>query len=260
MHRYVEGRQLACTIDRLSDKHGDDDGPVLPMSSLTFLMTDIVGSTVLWEQHEAVMRLALARHDALVDETIRAHGGQQVRERGEGDSIFAVFAHATNAVTAAVDIMQALQNESWPPTTPLRVRLALHTGLAQARHGDYYGPIVNRCARIRSLAHGGQILASQTVATSVQRRLPPLVALRALGTVTLRGVDQPEMIYQVVHPSLVAQFPPLGILTTVEACTLKGGGASRKVPSCHPARFGGGRTRRSRCGRHAMPRLRARGG
>src|SRR5919202_5738308 len=132
----------------------------LPTGTVTFLLTDIAGSTRLWEQDAAAMRQALARHDALVEATVAEQGGQVIRPRGEGDSRFAVFARATDALAAAAALQQALYAEPWPTSAPLRVRLALHTGEADLRAGDYYGTVVNRCARLRAVAHGGQSLVS----------------------------------------------------------------------------------------------------
>src|ERR671938_340351 len=114
----------------------------LPTGTVPFLLTDIAGSTRLWEQHPTAMRQALARHDALIETGVVKHGGVVVRPRGEGDSRFAVFARATDAVTAAAAIQQALHAEPWPAETPLRVRVALHTGEADLRDGDYYGAAV----------------------------------------------------------------------------------------------------------------------
>src|SRR5262245_19259321 len=113
--------------------------PELPTGTVTFLFTDVEGSTALWDVHAAAMRAALARHDALVEGAVAAHGGRVVRPRGEGDSRFAVFARASAAVAAAAALQQALHAELWPPELPLRVRLALHTGEADLRAGDYYG-------------------------------------------------------------------------------------------------------------------------
>src|ERR687885_1500379 len=126
----------------------------LPTGTVTFLFTDIEGSTALGEHHPEAMRAALTRHDALVEGIMAAHDGHVVRPRGEGDSRFAVFARATDAVVAAAALQQALHGEPWPTPTPLRVRMALHTGEADLRTGDYYGAAVNRCARLRAAAHG----------------------------------------------------------------------------------------------------------
>src|ERR687885_566155 len=153
----------------------------LPAGTETFLLTDIAGSTRLWEQHPAAMRQALVRHDALVETVVVEHGGVVVRPRGEGDSRFAVFPRATEAVAAAAAIQHALHEEPWPQETPLRVRMALHTGDADVRDGDYYGSAVNRCARLRAAAHGGQTLLSGVTAELVRERMPTGAALHGLG-------------------------------------------------------------------------------
>src|SRR5579862_5125925 len=129
---------------------GGDSMDVLPTGTVTFLFTDVEGSTRLWEQDPRGMRHALARHDALIEGEVERQGGVVVRPRGEGDSRFAVFSRATDALLAAVAMQQTLHAEPWPAETPLRVRLALHTGEADLREGDYYGSAVNRCARLRS--------------------------------------------------------------------------------------------------------------
>jgi class 3 adenylate cyclase len=129
--------------------------PDLPTGTVTFLFTDIEGSTHLWEQHPAAMRAAAVRHDAVVEGVVAGHGGVLVRPRGEGDGRFAVFARASDAVAAAAALQAALIAESWPTPQPLRVRMALHTGEADLRDEDYYGTAVNRCARLRAIAHGG---------------------------------------------------------------------------------------------------------
>ena len=134
--------------------------PALPTGTVTYLFTDVEGSTRLWERHPDAMALALARHDELVEQAVGRHGGALVRPRGEGDSRFAVFARASDAVAAAAEVQRVLHTEPWPTPTPLRVRMALHTGEADLRAGDYYGAAVNRCARLRSAAHGGQTLLS----------------------------------------------------------------------------------------------------
>src|SRR5438094_4393447 len=119
----------------------------LPGGAVTFLLTDIEGSTKLWEQHPRAMEAALTRHDALAAAIVPHHAGTLVKQRGEGDSLFAVFARASDAVAAATALQQALCSEPWPAETPVRVRMALHTGDASPRAGDYYGAAVNRCAR-----------------------------------------------------------------------------------------------------------------
>src|SRR5262245_49275359 len=111
----------------------------LPTGTVTFLLTDIEGSTRLWEQHPEAMRQALVQHDAIVEFLTEQHHGQVVRPRGEGDSRFCVFARATDAVAAAAAIQRALHDEAWPTPQPVRVRVALHTGESDLRDGDYYG-------------------------------------------------------------------------------------------------------------------------
>jgi predicted ATPase/class 3 adenylate cyclase len=177
--------------------------------TLTFLFTDVEGSTPLWERHEATMRVATARHDALLDALITAHGGTRVRERGEGDSLFAVFTRPDEAVAAALAMARAVLAEPWPPETPIRVRMGLHTGSAQFRAGDYYGPVVNRCARIRGLGHGGQVLLSAATAALVRDALPAGAGLRSLGAHPLRGLSTFEEVYQLCHRDLPVAFPPL---------------------------------------------------
>src|SRR5919198_5648446 len=139
----------------------------LPTGTVTFLFTDVEGSTKLWERHPEQMRVALARHDQLIESLVQQHQGVVVRPRGEGDSRFAVFARATDAVAAAAAIQRALHEEPWPAEAPLRVRMAVHTGEADLRDGDYYGSAVNRCARLRAIAHGGQTLVSSVTADLV---------------------------------------------------------------------------------------------
>ncbi|HEU5318193.1 MAG TPA: adenylate/guanylate cyclase domain-containing protein [Chloroflexota bacterium] len=182
---------------------------LLPTGTVTFLFTDVEGSTRLWELHPAQMREALVAHDAIVELLAETHGGQVVRPRGEGDSRFCVFSRATDAAHAAAAIQRALLQEPWPPETPLKVRIALHTGEADLRDGDYYGSAVNRAARIRALAHGGQTLLSMATEELVRDSLPPRVTLADLGEHRLKDLGRPERIFQLAHPDLPADFPPL---------------------------------------------------
>src|SRR5687768_9887313 len=127
----------------------------LPSRTVTFLLTDVEGSTALWEQAPAAMRMALARHDALFEHAIREHGGVHIRPRGEGDSRFAVFAGAPEALAAALKIQRAFAAEPWPTPRPIKVRIGVHTGQAELPDGDYYGSAVNRCARSARAARRG---------------------------------------------------------------------------------------------------------
>jgi predicted ATPase/class 3 adenylate cyclase/tetratricopeptide (TPR) repeat protein len=188
---------------------------VLPTGTVTFLFTDVEGSTRLWEQYPAAMRQALARHDALIEDLVVRQGGVLVRPRGEGDGRFAVFPRATDAVAAAATIQQALSTEPWPAQTPLRVRMALHTGEADLREGDYYGSAVNRCARLRAIAHGGQTLLSQATYALVRDNLPPAVTLVDLGAHRLADLQRAEQVYQLLAAGVPADYPPLRSLETV---------------------------------------------
>ena len=181
----------------------------LPDGIVTFLLTDVEDSSRLWEVAPEEMRLALRRHDALAQAAITAQGGILLKHRGEGDSLFAVFARATDALHAAMALQRAFHTEAWPAGTALRVRMALHTGEADLRDGDYYGPVVNRCARLRSIAHGGQTLLSQTTSELLREHLPTGTALSDQGTHRLRNLQHPERVFQLVQPDVPADFPPL---------------------------------------------------
>jgi class 3 adenylate cyclase len=128
----------------------------LPLGTVTFLFTDIVGSTTLWEVQREEMRIAMARHDALLHQCIVDSGGYVVKRPGDG--FHAAFADASNAIEAAIACQKALRAEPWSQAAPIRVRMALHTGAAELRDGDYYGSSVNRAARLAALGHGGQTL------------------------------------------------------------------------------------------------------
>jgi len=148
--------------------------PALPTGVVTYLFTDIEGSTRLWREFRDSMGSALARHDALIEDLVSKHAGILVRPRGEGDSRFAVFPRASDALAAACAIQLALVRERWGLPEPLRVRMAIHTGEANLRSGDYYGIAVNHCARLRAATHGGQVLVSSvTGVPSVYRTSEP---------------------------------------------------------------------------------------
>jgi predicted ATPase/class 3 adenylate cyclase len=180
----------------------------LPSGTVTFLLSDVEGSTRAWEVDAGVMSAALARHDELIESCVQDHAGQVVRPRGEGDSRFAVFQRASDGVAAAHAIQMALISENWPTDEPVRVRIALHTGETEQRDEDYYGRTINRCARIRSIAHGGQVLLSGITANLTRNLLPEGVRLRDLGEHHLKDIGEPEHIFQLVGPGLLADFPP----------------------------------------------------
>ncbi len=181
----------------------------LPIGTVTFLFTDIQDSTPLWEQYPAAMSQVLTRHDELIEGLVQKHNGFPVRPRGEGDSRFIVFPRALDGVIAASAIQKALNAESWPEPISLLVRIALHTGEGEYRSGDYYGTAVNRCARLRGLAHGGQTLISQSTYELVVDALPKDLNLMDLGEKHLKGLSRPEHIYQLVIPELSDKYQHL---------------------------------------------------
>jgi predicted ATPase/class 3 adenylate cyclase len=176
-------------------------------SAATFLFTDIEGSSRLWEQEPARMRVALARHDALVRGAVERHGGTVVKMTGDG--VHAVFGDPAEAVRAALDLQQSLARPERAGDLYLPVRCGLHLGVEERRDNDYFGPSVNRAARIMGAAHGGQVLVSQAVAEHARDRLDEGVTLVDLGVVNLRDLAKPEHIYQLAHPRLRREFPAL---------------------------------------------------
>ena len=188
----------------------------LPSGTVTFLFTDIEGSTRLWDNFPDDMRRALAIHDDLVTGSVEHHGGVVVKNTGDG--MFAAFDSPLEAVVAAIAASTSLHQADWPSVVgALGVRMALHTATVEPRDGDYHGPEVNRVARIEAAGHGGQILLSDTTHALVARSLPDGLTTQALGTHLLRGLSAPERIHQVVIPDLPSSFPPLRTLTTTTA-------------------------------------------
>jgi predicted ATPase/class 3 adenylate cyclase len=185
-------------------------GAELPAGTVTFVLTDIEGSTRLWESVPEAMEVALERHNRLVTDAIESHGGVVVTSRGEGDSFFAAFPSAVAAVEAAGAGQLRLNGEAWPAGASLRVRMGLHTGEAHVQDGDYvdHAPI-NRCARVKAAAHGGQVLVTQATRDLVEGRLGSGFGLKKLGEFRLRDLAEPELIYQLTHPGLPAGFPPI---------------------------------------------------
>ena len=181
----------------------------LPTGTLTFLFSDIESSTRLWESYPDQMNAVIARHDDLIETSVAHHQGVVVRPRGEGDSRFAVFQRATDAVVVANDLQQLFWQEDWGIPERMRVRIALHTGEVELREGDYYGSAVNRCARLRNLAHGGQTLLTQVTYDLVNEFLPLNVGLRDLGEHILKDLKRPERVYQLITPGVPSDFPAL---------------------------------------------------
>ena len=179
----------------------------LPTGTVTFLFTDLEASTRLWDEHPEAMRDALARHDAILRDSVERHAGHVVKTTGDG--ILAVHTVALDAVDAAVDAIRALTSEAWPATGPLRVRMGIHTGSAEARDGDYFGNAPNRASRLMTAAHGMQIVLSQVSADLVRDDLPDGLELVDLGEHRLRGFAAAERVFQLTIVGLPSAFPPL---------------------------------------------------
>jgi predicted ATPase/class 3 adenylate cyclase/DNA-binding CsgD family transcriptional regulator len=194
--------------------HGNVEGTetafALPAGTVTFLMSDIEGSTRLWEAHPEAMTRAVPTHYALLTESVARHGGVRPVEQGEGDSIVAAFSRASDAVSAALDAQRALSAQAWPDGVQVRVRLALHTAEAQLLdEGNYFGAALNRCARLRAIGNGGQTLLTRGVHDLVVDRLPSGAELVDLGSHRLRDLGRPEHVFALRHPDLPASDEPL---------------------------------------------------
>jgi predicted ATPase/class 3 adenylate cyclase len=179
----------------------------LPTGVVTFLFTDLEGSTRIWERHPQAMHAALVRHDTILKEAIAANAGIVFKTTGDG--VIAAFASASDALAAALATQRALRQEAWGATGPLRVRMALHTGEAELRGDDYFGLTLNRAARLLAASHGSQILLAHPTWEMVSAYLPNDVELRDLGVHWLKDLSEPEHVYQVVVPDLQADFPPI---------------------------------------------------
>jgi len=182
---------------------------VLPTGTVTFPFTDIEGSTRLWEKQHAAMQLALVQHDAILRDAIEAHGGYLVKSTGDG--ALGAFGIATDAVRACLAAQRAL-NAHARDELSIKSRMALHSGTAEQRDGDYHGPALNRAARLMAAGHGGQILVSLATAELVRDQLPANVALRDMGERRLKDLIRPEHVFQVIASDLPADFPPLKTL------------------------------------------------
>lgn len=188
----------------------------LPVGTVTFLLTDIEGSTRHWQQSPDTMRDAVVRHYEILDDVVATHGGVRPEEQGEGDSIVGAFPRASDAVMAALAAQRALQAEDWPTDQPIRVRMAIHTGEAQVRDGsNYVGLAIIRTARLRSIAAGEQVLVSSASRDLALDQLGDAVDLRDLGEHRLKDLARPERVFQLVHPDLADAFPALRSLDAV---------------------------------------------
>ena len=186
-----------------------------PTGTVTFLFTDIEGSTSLWEKDPQRMQLALTRHDRIMRSAIEEHEGYVFKT--VGDAFCAAFKTAREALWAALSAQRALLAEGWETDAAIRVRMALHTGVAEERDGDYFGPPVNRVARLESAGHGGQVLLSAVTYGLVRdalSHLEPGAELKDLGEHRLRDLRFAERIYQLIAPDLPKDFPALKTLDT----------------------------------------------
>jgi predicted ATPase/class 3 adenylate cyclase len=184
-----------------------------PSGTVTFLFADIEGSTRLWEQYPDGMPAALTQHDEILRAAVSSHGGHVVKTTGDG--LFAVFARADSAVAAGLAAQRSLAAATWGVPGRLRARIGLHTGYSEFLGGDYHGPAVNRAARLCAAGHGDQVLISGATQALIGENLPEGAELVDLGEHQLRDVARPMRVFQLVHPTLPAEFPPIRSLDEV---------------------------------------------
>ena len=189
--------------------------PGLPTGTVTFLFTDIEGSTRLWETSHDAMRIALARHDEILRKCIDARRGHVFKTGG--DAFCAAFDDARDAVLAALAAQLALNAEAWPESSRILVRIALHSGAAELRQGDYFGPPLNYVSRLLAVGHGGQTLLSEATRDLCRDRLPLGAAVQSLGEYGLKDLPRRQPIFQLVHPDLPQAFPLLKTFAEVDA-------------------------------------------
>ena len=176
---------------------------LMPTGTVTLLLADVEGSTRLWETQPDEMTAAVALLDRTLSDVIATHGGVRPVEQGEGDSFVIAYSRASEAVACAIDLQKA-------PLGPIRLRIGVHTGEVQLRdEGNYVGPTINRTARLRDLAHGGQTVLSGATEAMVVEGLPANAWLTELGTHQLRDLPRPERVLQLCHPDVRNEFPPL---------------------------------------------------
>jgi class 3 adenylate cyclase len=178
----------------------------LPEGTLTFLLTDVVGSTQAWEKRPEAMKTALEQHDRVLYSCVDSHRGKLVEAGREGDSILAVFTSAADAAASALAMQQRLAAEEWPEGVQVRVRIALHSGEAELRAGHYYGQALNRCARLLAAAHGGQILAGGATASLKIKASDALSTLKRNPSSKRRKISTSKLGEHTLH------------FTAVDAC------------------------------------------
>ena len=183
------------------------------LETRTLFVSDVVGSSQMWEREPAAMRVALTRHDQLLRSAIENAQGHVFKTAG--DAFFATFPTTALAVQAALDAQIAIAAEAWPTSNPIAVRTAIHIGVVEPREGDFFGPAMNRIARLLSSGHGGQVLLTQAAYELVRDSLPEGASLDELGEYRLRDLARPERVYQLSHKGLAAHFPALKTLDTL---------------------------------------------
>jgi predicted ATPase/class 3 adenylate cyclase/DNA-binding CsgD family transcriptional regulator len=209
LRHYTKTPMVYCCF-HCSMSGGEEQMIDLPTGTVTFLFTDIEGSTAHWQQHQEVMPAVITRHDLLLRDIIAAHAGAVFKLMG--DAACAAFANAFDALAAALAAQRALHTEPWGEGGPLRVRMAIHTGVIELHDGDYHGLPLSRIARLLAAGHGGQILLSRATQELVRDHLPPGTELRDLGEHRLKDLFRPEQIFQLVASDLPTDFPPLRTL------------------------------------------------
>jgi class 3 adenylate cyclase len=172
----------------------------LPEGTLTFMLTDLQGSTLAWENQPKAMILSIS---------VGAHQGELVEAGREGDSVLAVFKTAATAASCALDVQKNFAVESWPDDLDLRVRVALHTGEAQLRESHYFGPALNRCARLLATCHPGQILLTKATEAMLADEVPPGAELQDLGLHRFKDLARSEQVFQLTDVTRPSKFPPI---------------------------------------------------
>jgi len=184
-----------------------------PSGTVTFLFTDIEGSVKLWESHPAEMQAALARHDEILREVMQSADGHVFKTIG--DAFCVAFDTSPNALQASVRAQEALIKEKWPGGIKIRSRMAIHTGSADPRDGDYFGQTLNRTSRLLVIGHGGQILMSDVAQDLARDSLPKGISFKPLGAHRLRDLGRPEFVFQVESLGLGSEFPALRSLDSL---------------------------------------------
>jgi class 3 adenylate cyclase len=197
-----------------------------PSGTVTLLFTDVEGSTALWDAEREAMAAALRRHDEIVRGAIEQAGGYVFKTAG--DSFCAAFSAARTGLDAALTAQLSLAAQSWPTSRPIAVRMGLHAGVCEERDGDYFGPAVNRAARLLAVARGGQVLVSAAAAELLSDEMPDGVGLRELGTHQLKDLSRPERIYE-VEAAFLAVLPAVVTAKRPDApATLRASHADRE--------------------------------